>query len=237
MAARAHAYRDTGALDPERVIAEHSNLVRRIAWHVHARMSVAVEIEDLMQIGLMALVEAARGYEDRGHAFSTYASMRVRGAMIDQLRRDARVGRGGMAKRREIAHVRQRLENELFRQATDAEMAAAMDMSLIEYHRALIESTAIAHATIEDGEAEHEAWFADASESAEDAIAREELRTGLAEAIGRLDGRHAMVLQLYFVEDMNLHEIGATLGVTAARVCQLKRAALEALREAMAAHA
>lgn len=75
------------------LVKETMPLVRRIAWHVHARVASAIEVEDLIQIGMIALVEAARTYEDRGHAFSTYASMRIRGAMIDHLRKEARIAR------------------------------------------------------------------------------------------------------------------------------------------------
>src|ERR1700749_4324029 len=84
------------------LITTHMPLVRKIAWHVHGRVSNAIDIEDLVQIGMVALVEAANGYEDRGHAFSTSAGMRVRGAMIDHRRPHAILGRSGMANRREI---------------------------------------------------------------------------------------------------------------------------------------
>ncbi len=92
--------------DPAKLVQSHSNIVRRIAWHVHSRMSSAIDVEDLMQIGLVALVEAAQNFEDRGIAFAPYAATRVRGAMVDALRRDARMGRAGMANRRYLASIR-----------------------------------------------------------------------------------------------------------------------------------
>ncbi|MGI4879843.1 MAG: sigma-70 family RNA polymerase sigma factor, partial [Janthinobacterium lividum] len=74
--------------DPDRLVQNHLGLVRKIAWHVHARVSTAIDVEDLIQIGMIALIGAARGFEDRGHAaFATYATVRVRGSMIDQLRK------------------------------------------------------------------------------------------------------------------------------------------------------
>src|ERR1700761_4147881 len=103
------------------LVSAHMPLVRKIAWHVHGRVSNAIDIEDLVQIGMVALVEAANGYEDRGHAFSTYAGMRVRGAMIDHLRRHASQARSGMAKRKEIAKVRAEIESKLGRAATELE--------------------------------------------------------------------------------------------------------------------
>src|ERR1044071_2826756 len=88
--------------DPGQLVRAHMPLVRKIAWHVHGRVSSAIDIEDLVQIGMVALVEAANGYEDRGHAFATYASMRIRGPMIDHLRRNATICRSAMAKRKEM---------------------------------------------------------------------------------------------------------------------------------------
>src|SRR6201996_4154733 len=115
------------------LVSAHMPLVRKIAWHVHGRVSNAIDIEDLVQIGMVALVEAANGYEDRGHAFSTYAGMRVRGAMIDHLRRHASQARSGMAKRKEIAKVRAEIESKLGRAATDAEMAEALGLDAAGY--------------------------------------------------------------------------------------------------------
>src|SRR6201996_7154265 len=95
------------------LVSAHMPLVRKIAWHVHGRVSNAIDIEDLVQIGMVALVEAANGYEDRGHAFSTYAQMRIRGAMIDHLRRHATICRSGMAKRKAIQKTAAKLSGQL----------------------------------------------------------------------------------------------------------------------------
>ena len=110
--------------NPAQLVQAHMPLVRKIAWHVHGRVSNAMDVEDLVQIGMVALVEAANGYEDRGHAFSTYAGMRVRGAMIDHLRRHATQARSGMVKRKELARARVELESRLGRAATEAELCS-----------------------------------------------------------------------------------------------------------------
>jgi RNA polymerase sigma factor for flagellar operon FliA len=94
---------------PEMLVRTHMTLVRKLAWHVHGRVASAIDIEDLVQIGMVALVEAANSFEDRGHAFATYATLRIRGAMIDHLRRHASICRAAMARRRELAAVRARL--------------------------------------------------------------------------------------------------------------------------------
>ncbi|MFN3749474.1 MAG: sigma-70 family RNA polymerase sigma factor [Sphingorhabdus sp.] len=217
----------------EALILGHGAMVRRIAWHVHSRLSASVGLEDLIQIGLIALIEAARSYEDRGHAFSTYASMRVRGAMVDQLRREALVGRSAMHARRTISQTRAKLEQSLMRAPDSSEMAEAMGVSLPAYLDLELRSQPVEQASIDEHYSDHDAWFADTVESAEQRIERQQMRALLAQHVGDLPEREAMVLQLFFVEELNLHEIGAVLGIGAPRVCQIKKAALAKLRIAL----
>ena len=113
---------------PETLARAHMPLVRKIAWHVHGRVSSAIEVEDLIQIGMIALVEAANAFEDRGHAFATYATMRIRGAMIDHLRRQATLCRSAMTRRKQIAAARARIESRVGREASEAEIAAEMGL-------------------------------------------------------------------------------------------------------------
>ena len=216
---------------PEALARSHMPLVRKIAWHVHGRVSTATEVEDLIQIGMIALVEAANSFEDRGHAFATYATMRIRGAMIDHLRRHATICRSAMSKRRELSSVRARLENRLGREARDPEMAAEMGLEAADYRQLVDDVQSVHHESIDDVYSEHSMWFADVEERADQALERESLRGALASAIGKLPEREAMVLQLYFVEEMNLEEIGQTLGIGAARVCQIKKTGLDRVRE------
>ncbi|AGH48919.1 MULTISPECIES: FliA/WhiG family RNA polymerase sigma factor [Sphingomonadales] len=215
---------------------EHMPLVRRIAWHVHGRVSNAIDIEDLVQIGMVALVEAANNFEDRGFAFSTYATTRIRGAMIDHLRRHANICRSAMSRRREIARVRARLEQALGRPATDAEMADAMGLSAADYREAADSTAAVRQESLDEVYSDQSMWFADIEERVDQTLERDELRDLLAGHIAELPEREALVLQLYFVEEMNLDEIGLTLGVGAARVCQIKKAALDRLRARLADH-
>ena len=208
----------------------HMPLVRRIAWHVHGRVSTAMDIEDLVQIGMVALVEAAGGYEDRGHAFATYASMRIRGAMIDHLRRHATICRSAMGKRKEMMAARRKLENSLGRAASDAEMARAMGMEPAAWREMADATESVHHDSLDEVYSDQSMWFADVEERVDVSLERGELSAALAERIGDLPERERMVLQLYFVEEMNLEEIGQTLGVGAARICQIKKAALDKLR-------
>lgn len=220
---------------PEALVRSHMPLVRKIAWHVHGRVASAIDIEDLVQIGMVALVESANGFEDRGHAFSTYATLRIRGAMIDHLRRHAAICRSAMARRRELAEVRRRLENRFGRRPTEAEMAEEMGLEAADYRILVDDSQAVHQESIEEVYSDQSMWFADVEERADEAIDRGRLQSAIAEAIHLLPERDAMVLQLYFVEEMNLEEIGQTLGVGAARICQIKKAALDRLRGKLAA--
>jgi RNA polymerase sigma factor for flagellar operon FliA len=218
---------------PEALINAHLPLVRKIAWHVHGRVASAIEIEDLVQTGMVALIEAANGYEDRGHAFATYATVRIRGAMIDHLRRQASICRSAMVRRRDLAAARQRLEGRLGRAPSDAEMAQEMGLEAADYRKLVDDSQTVQHESIDEVYSEHSMWFADVEERADEALEREGLKAAIAGAIGNLPERDAMVLQLYFVEEMNLDEIGQTLGVGAARVCQIKKAALDKVRKSL----
>ncbi len=215
---------------PEALVRAHMPLVRRIAWHVHARVASAIDVEDLAQIGMVALVEAANSFEDRGHAFATYATLRIRGAMIDHLRRHATICRAAIQRRRALAQTRARLESRLGRGATEAEMAEEMGLAAADYRAMVDDSQAVHQESIDEVYSDHSMWFADIEERADDAIDRERLQAAIAGAISALPEREAMVLQLYFVEEMNLEEIGQTLGVGAARICQIKKAALDRVR-------
>ena len=219
---------------PEDLARQHKPLVRRIAWHVHGRVSTAIDVEDLVQIGMVALVESANVFEDRGFAFSTYATTRIRGAMIDHLRRHATICRSAMGRRREISAARAKLEQTLGRPATHAEMADALGLTAEAYREAVDSTESVRQESLDEVYSDQSMWFADVEERVDQTLERDELRDMLAGHIADLPEREALVLQLYFVEEMNLDEIGLTIGVGAARVCQIKKAALDRLRAKLA---
>ncbi|WP_260580423.1 sigma-70 family RNA polymerase sigma factor [Sphingopyxis sp. PET50] len=210
----------------EALIAEYAPLVRKIAWQVFSRVARTSDLDDLVQVGLIALIEASRHYEERGFAFATYASTRIRGAMIDQLRREADVGRSAMIASKRIAGVRAALEQRLMRAPTTAEMAEALDMSAEEYF-AFERSATHGRSTSLDAMIDEGSFLlADESDGADDRCERDDLLEALGACIARLPEREQLVLQLYFFEELNLQEIGLTLDVSAARVCQIKREAM-----------
>jgi RNA polymerase sigma factor FliA len=225
------SYANMRRAEVELLVREHSTLVRRLAWQVQSRMASSIELEDLIQTGLVALIEAARTYVDQGHAFATYASVRVRGAMIDQLRRNSAMGRRAMADRRKLAQMRSDLEQRHLRPPTVAEMAAALHLPLDAYQQMVDAAEPVQLASIDEIYSDHEGAFADSSASADQLVEAEGMRERLKVLIAELPEREAMILQLFFVEDLNLHEIGAVLGIGAARVCQIKKTALAKLRD------
>lgn len=230
MTAPAEALLDA-ALPPDTLIREHSALVRRIARQVHRSASAAIDLEELVQTGMLALVQAARGFVQRGHAsFATYAAMRVRGAMIDVLRASATINRGAMRRRRRLKETEAALERELGRTPSEHELAVKLGLSASEYRAAVDNAQPIYVEPLDAVYSDRTAWFASADPNAEELLAGEDLRDALATAIARLPQREALVLQLYFVEDMTLEDIGVALNVGGARVCQIKKAALTRLR-------
>lgn len=222
------------ALTPDQLARQYMPIVRKIAWHVHGRVSNATDIEDLLQIGMVALVEAANAFEDRGHGFAAYAQLRVRGAMIDHLRRNATICRSAMARRKTIAGARDRVQQRTGRIPTDSEIAAELGLDGAAW-RDLTEGTEIAQVqSMDEVYSDQSMWFADVEDRADDILERESLKKAVAACISELPQREGIVLQLYFVEEMNLDEIGQTLDIGAARVCQIKKAALDKLRARLA---
>ena len=233
-AAGAYARAGDPASTPEQMVRDHMPLVRRIAWHVHGSVSSSIEVEDLVQIGLVALVEAANGFEDRGQVtFAQYLSTRLRGSMIDALRRQATITRGGMRRRRDHAKAERDLAVELGRAPTETETAERLGIEVSQlgaYRQAPVRFEPID--SVYDDESP---WFVSDEPNAEDALAEGELRGVLTAAIGELAEREQLVVQLYYVEELNLQEIGQVLGIGAARVCQIKKAAHDKLRAAVRA--
>lgn len=205
---------------------EYAPLVRKIAWQVFSKVSRTSDLDDLIQVGLIALIEASHQYEERGFAFSTYATTRIRGAMIDQLRREADVGRSAMIAARRMQAARKTLEQQLMRTPTASEMAEAMDMSAEDYF-ALERNATHGRSTSLDELMDGGAFLlADERLGADDLCERDDVLGALRQCIERLSEREQLVLQLYFFEELNLQEIGLTLDVSAARVCQIKRDAM-----------
>lgn len=220
----------------EALIRDHMPLVRRIAWHVHGSVSSSVEVEDLVQTGLVALVEAAASFEDRGQVtFAQYLSTRIRGAMIDELRRQATITRGAMRRRRELADTESQLSAQLGRAPTEEETAMHLGISVERLRADYLAAQPVRFEPIDGVYSDDNPWFMSDDPNPFELLESEDLRQSLIEAIGNLSEREAQVIQLYYVEELNLEEIGLVLGVGAARVCQIKKSAHDRLKKALQA--
>lgn len=220
--------------DREALVRRYMPLIRKIAWHVHGSMSSLVEVEDLVQVGLVALVEAQESFEDRGQVtFDQYLSTRLRGAMIDELRRQATTTRGAMKRRRALRVATQALTNELGHAPSDDEVAARLGVTTEKLRTEYQTAEAVRFDSIDDVYDDEGPWFMSDAPDPFEQLAEGDLRDTLIAAIGELPEREAQVIQLYYVEELNLEEIGEVLGVGSARICQIKKSAHERLRKAM----
>src|SRR5690606_21398105 len=210
-------------------VVRHAELVKRIAYHLAGRLPPSVEVDDLIQAGMIGLLEAATHYSaDRGASFETYAGIRIRGAMIDALRKLDWAPRSVHRRAREAASAIRSIEEREGREARDAEVAAAMGVPLDEYNR-ILQDAAVCHvASLEDSTGATE--VADHSTDPDQEAEQGALRSAMATAIGNLPERERLVMSLYYDEELNLKEIGAVLGVSESRACQIHGQALVRLR-------
>lgn len=217
--------------DSAQLVRTHTAFVSRIARSVFHRMSSSTPLEDLIQIGNIALIEASRDFVDRGTArFTTYAGIRIRGAMVDELRRSATVSRLGLQNRRRLAAVRDKLSGTTGRPPTDLEMAQSQAMSLPAYRAMQATTQGFTYESIDAGYSDFDSAYADTGLDALEQLEQQQFGTAMTDAIARLPRRQATVLQLYFIDELDLAAIGRLMGVGPARVCQIKKEALETLR-------
>ena len=222
-----------GGIPRQDVLQSHLAMVRSIAWRVYSTMSSSVEFEDLVQIGIVALIECADSYEDQGYAFATYASTRVRGAMIDQLRKSARMTRSAMIGRRRLSTTSARLEQRLMRPPHAVEMAEALHMDINAFYGLVNNAVAVESGSLDEVYSDYDSHFADLAPRADTGMEERAIHAQLSRCIAKLAEREAKILQLFFVEEQSLQQIGQTLGIGAARVCQIKKSALQTLRSQM----
>lgn len=215
------------------LVERHISLVKRIAHHLAGRLPDSVQIDDLIQVGMIGLLEAARNFDGgQGATFETYATIRVRGAMLDEVRRNDWVPRSVHRRTRQMAEAVREVENREGRHARDYEIAAALDVSLEEYHQMLLDvrgHRVFSLSDTGDGDDALETVAADEPDVI-DGLQREEMQRHLAQAIMDLPEKERLVMALYYDEGLNLREVGAVLGVSESRICQLHGQALLRLK-------
>jgi RNA polymerase sigma factor for flagellar operon FliA len=210
---------------------EHLPLVKRIALHLAARLPASLDLDDLIQTGLIALLHARESYDPaQGATFSTYAGIRIKGAMLDELRQSDWLPRSVQRGYRRVAEAVELATARLGRVPSESEIAAELQMELSEYQQLAGQLARGRMVCLQD---DNDVLAAEFASGPQDQQQEQRLRLAVVDAIEALPERERMVMSLYYSEEMNLKEIGALLGVTESRVSQLHGQALARLRVAL----
>ena len=221
-------------------IEQHAPLVKRIAYHLMSRLPPSVQQDDLIQAGMIGLLESLRNYDaSQGASFQTYARIRIRGAMLDEIRKNDWAPRSVHRKARMVAEVVKEIENRTGRDARDQEIAEGLEVSLHEYHRLLQDANG--HRVFSYDELNVESHgagvgsegFSQRVQGPLEGLQNADFKRSLADAIAGLPERERLVMTLYYDEELNLREIGSILGVSESRICQIHSQAVIRLQSRM----
>ena len=236
------AYKKTAGSDissrsQHEVVDEYAPLVKRIAYHLMTRLPPTVQVDDLIQSGMIGLLEAARNYDSsQGASFETYAGIRIRGSMLDEIRKGDWAPRSLHRKVRAITKAVADIEAQFGRDARDAEVAEHVGMSLDDYYRILQDATGYRVFSFENLPSGEEGMTMSLSAKIPEPlenVQNDRFKEALAEAIAALPERERLVMSLYYKEELNLRETGDVLGVSESRVCQIHSQALIRLKSRM----
>jgi len=237
-------YTAKGQLDRNALIKQYQPLVRRLAHHMMAKLPPSVEVDDLIQVGLIGLADALTRYEaSQGVQFETFATQRIRGAMLDELRENDWMSRGSRKSQKDIETAMRRVEHRLGHTPKESEIAAEMGISLVEYQTLLgkVRGTQLMyledmHRHSEEDDTYLDRHVADSDSDPLNMLRDQKLREALVAAIKLLPEREQYIMSMYYEQDMNLKEIAAVLEVTESRICQLHSQSIARLRAKMRAH-
>jgi RNA polymerase sigma factor for flagellar operon FliA len=237
-------YTASGQLNRNEMIKQYQPLVRRLAHHMMAKLPANVQVDDLIQVGLIGLSEALARYEAaQGVQFETFATQRIRGAMLDELRGNDWMSRGSRKSQKEIEQALRRLEHQLGRTPLESEIAADLGMSLADYQTLLGKVRGTQLVYLEDmarGDEDQDSFLdrhaGDSDADPMNMLRDQRLRQALVAAIKNLPEREQFIMSMYYEKDMNLKEIAAVLDVTESRICQLHSQSIARLRAKMRAH-
>ncbi len=235
-------YSDVDAITEERpdydeLMTEYAPFVKRIAYHMISRLPSNVQLEDMIQAGMIGLFDALKGYDmSKGASFETYARIRIQGSMIDEVRRCDWTPRSVYKKSRQLSEAIRTIEKEQGRDAKGSEVAELLELSLDEYHNLVKDAAGCQLLSYEDialsGGSQDEYNSGDFNGPYKH-IQEDNFKCGLVDKISNLPEREKLVVSLYYDEEFNLREIGEILGITEGRVCQIHSQALLRLRARM----
>ena len=214
------------------LVKDNITLVKKIAWHLHGRVSAIIEIEDLIQIGMLGLISAAQNYTPQKDAsFSSYANIRIKGEILDYLRKNSNLCRATIKMKKMSEKASLMLRHKLGREPHNNEIAKELMMTTEKYYEWTNAFEANVIRSLDDSYDEYSQWFVTKEMNPEENINHTELRNGLKEVLGKLEGNEALIIQLYFVEELNVYEIAEVMNVSTGRVSQIKTSAIKRLRE------
>ena len=224
-------------IDKNQLVERHAPLVKRIAHHLIARLPASVLVDDLIQAGMIGLLEAAKNFDgSKGASFETFAGIRIRGSMLDEIRKGDWTPRSVHKNSRAITQAISQVEKATGRDARDIDVAERLQVSVREYHQMLNEVNAGKLVGIEDLGVSEDVLTTDATKgenSPFENMVQGSFQKALAQAITTLPEREAIVLSLYYDEELNLREIGEVLEVSESRVSQIHSQAMLKLKSKM----
>ncbi len=230
-------YTVEGKADKNQLLAQHAPLVKKLAHLMKAKLPPSVEVDDLIQAGMIGLLDAVNRYEENhGAQFETYAVQRIRGSMLDELRSSDWMPRSMRQNMRKIEVAMNTLQQRLGRSPNESEVAAQLKLSLPAYQEMLSDGGGhqlVYYEDFHEGEGnEHflDRYCTDASDDPLQSLMNSGFRDAVIEAIEALPEREKILMGLYYEQEMNLKEIGAVMGVSESRVCQLHGQAIARMR-------
>jgi RNA polymerase sigma factor for flagellar operon FliA len=228
-------YTAAGMVASDSLVRQYTPLVKRIAHHMIARLPASVQLDDLVQAGMMGLLDAASRFDEaQGIQFETFAAQRVRGAMLDELRESDWLPRSARKAQRDIDTAMQKVQQRERRAATESEVAREMNVPLAQYQQLLSDARGSQLVHIDELQGDDESFFErnlpDEREEPSARLADKRFKKALVEQIGSLPEREKLMMGLYYEEELNFREIAAVLGVTESRVCQMHSQAVSRLR-------
>jgi RNA polymerase sigma factor for flagellar operon FliA len=218
----------------QNLVKDNVNLVKKIAWYLHGRVSSIIEIEDLIQIGMLGLINAAQNYTPQNDAsFSSYANIRIKGEILDYLRKNSNLCRTTIKMKKISEKASLSLRHKFGREPNNTEIAKEIGMTSEKYYEWTQAFEANVIRSLDDSYDEYSQWFVAKDMNPEENMNHQELKNLLKASLAKLEGKEALIIQLYFVEELNIYEIAEVMSVSTGRVSQIKTSAIKRIRESL----
>ena len=215
-----------------KLIHDHTNLVKKISWHLHGRVNSIIDIEDIIQLGMVGLINAAQNYVPQKDAsFTSYASIRIKGEILDYLRKNSNLDRSTITVKKNSEKASHFLRNKLGREPYHHEVATELGISTEKYYEWSNAFESGVNKSLDESYDDFSRWFVANENTPEENINDLELKNKLKSVLAKLEGKEALIIQLYFVEELNIYEIAEIMDVSTGRVSQIKTSAIKKIRE------